>query len=88
MSHKPAHPPCPNPPPSAHVQAADDATLSWLDGQALVLLRERARLQKELEKYRPVSRRLTVGGWGFVVGALWLVVGGWWLVVGALWLGL
>ena len=37
-------------------QASDHATLSWLEGQAMALLRERARLQKELEKYRPVRR--------------------------------
>ena len=35
-------------------QAADTATLSWLDSQAIALLRERDRVQAQLEKYRPV----------------------------------
>ncbi|GAX79660.1 hypothetical protein CEUSTIGMA_g7101.t1 [Chlamydomonas eustigma] len=36
-------------------KTGDTATLNWLDGQALVLMKEKDRLQHELEKYRPVN---------------------------------
>jgi hypothetical protein len=36
-------------------QAGDVATLNWLDGQALALIKEKDRLRRELEKFRPVG---------------------------------
>lgn len=51
-------------------KASDTATLTWLDTQAAALMRDKAALQKELEKYRPVSAGLCEGGGAGMIAPL------------------